>query len=139
MNQDMNQVLETAIKHWRYIAPLVRCPKNKKEYETLVARLDKLLDIVGNDENHPLIGLVDILSNQIAAYEDAISQDLMGKGVDALKFLMDAHHLRQSDLHEIASQGVISEILNGKRPLNLRQIKLLAGRFNVDPSTFIDA
>ena len=43
------------------------------------------------------------------------------KDIDALKFLMKAHHLTQSDLSEIGSQGVISEILRGKRPLNLRQ------------------
>lgn len=51
---------------------------------------------------------------------------------------MESHHLHQSDLPEIGSQGVISEILNGKRSLNLRQIKLLAKRFKVEASTFID-
>lgn len=45
--------------------------------------------------------------------------------------------LKQSDLGHIASQGVMSEILNGKRKLNVRQIKLLAAQFGVDLSTFI--
>ncbi len=30
-------------------------------------------------------------------------------------YLMEEHGLRQSDLPEIGSQGVVSEILNGKR------------------------
>ena len=134
----MNQVLESAIKHWHYIAPLVNCPKNEKELEILVSRLDELLDTVGNNENHPLIGLVDIISNLISSYEEDHNQQSIGKGVDALNFLMETHQLRQADLSEIGSQGVISAILNRKRSLNLRQIKLLAKRFNINPSTFID-
>ena len=51
---------------------------------------------------------------------------------------MKTHHLRQSDLTEIGSQGVVSEILTGKRKLNLRQVKKLAKRFKVTPETFID-
>lgn len=133
----MDQALNKAIKHWNYIAPLVKRPTNSKEFDQLVARLDELLEIVGDKENHRLMGLIDILSNIIAAYEEEHQQKFTDKGIDALKFLMESHHLHQSDLIEIASQGVLSEILNGKRALNLRQIKLLAMRFNVDPSTFI--
>lgn len=43
----------------------------------------------------------------------------------------------RSDLPEIGSQGVVSEILNGKRELNVRQIRALADRFHVSPSVFI--
>lgn len=50
---------------------------------------------------------------------------------------MTEHNIKQSDLKEIGSQGVISEILNGKRELNIRQIKLLAEKFNVSPAVFI--
>ena len=133
-----NHALKNAIEHWGYIAPLIAYPKNDKDFEVLASRLDELLEIVGNNEKHPLIGLVDIISNVISSYEEAHFQSPMGKGVDALRFLMDSHGLHQADLSEIASQGVLSEILNGKRALNLRQIKLLAARFNVDSSTFID-
>ena len=51
---------------------------------------------------------------------------------------MESHKLNQSNLHEIGSQGVVSEILNGMRELNLRQIKMLAKFFKVTPATFID-
>jgi HTH-type transcriptional regulator/antitoxin HigA len=50
---------------------------------------------------------------------------------------MEEHDLRQSDLPEIGSQGVVSEILNGKRELNVRQIRKLARRFQVSPAVFI--
>ncbi len=45
--------------------------------------------------------------------------------------LMEEHGLRQSDLPEIVSQGVVSEVLAGKRRLNLRQVQALAARFSV--------
>jgi HTH-type transcriptional regulator/antitoxin HigA len=50
---------------------------------------------------------------------------------------MEDHGLKQSDLPEIGSQGVISEILSGKRPFNVRQIKLLSKIFNVSPAVFM--
>jgi len=60
-------------------------------------------------------------------------------GISALKFLMEQHGFNQADLsEEIGSQGVVSEILNGKRKLNLNQIKKLSIRFHVSAGTFID-
>lgn len=50
---------------------------------------------------------------------------------------MEQHSLTQSDLPELGSQGVMSEILRGKRELNLRQIKALAERFHVPAALFI--
>ena len=62
-----------------------------------------------------------------------------GSGIDALKFLMEQHGLGQSDLkNKIGSQGVLSEILNGKQQLNLSHIKKLAVRFGVKPATFMN-
>jgi HTH-type transcriptional regulator/antitoxin HigA len=59
------------------------------------------------------------------------------KGADSLRFLMEEHGLRQSDLPEVGSQGVVSEILEGKRELNVRQIRALSRRFGVSPSVFV--
>ncbi len=50
---------------------------------------------------------------------------------------MKQHNIKQSDLPEIGSQGVVSEILRGKRELNISQIKKLAKEFRVSPDTFI--
>ncbi|MFW0859011.1 MAG: helix-turn-helix domain-containing protein [Dehalococcoidia bacterium] len=50
---------------------------------------------------------------------------------------MDEHGLTQSELPEIGSQGVVSEILSGKRELNVRHIHALAKRFHVSPAVFI--
>jgi HTH-type transcriptional regulator/antitoxin HigA len=60
-----------------------------------------------------------------------------GTGIQALKFLMEQHGLKQADMHEIGSQGVVSEILAGKRDLNIRQVRALSERFGVSPATFV--
>ncbi|MFO1431499.1 MAG: helix-turn-helix domain-containing protein [Candidatus Competibacteraceae bacterium] len=133
----MNAVVENAIEHWKYLAPLVARPENEADFEQLVSYLDPLLDEVGEDENHPLIRLVDIVSDAVSAYEAEQVAEPIGEGIDALRYFMEAHGLHQTDLPEIGSQGVVSEILNGRRKLNLRQIKALAARFNVSPETFI--
>jgi HTH-type transcriptional regulator/antitoxin HigA len=53
-----------------------------------------------------------------------------------LKFLMQQHGLSQGDLPEVGSQGVVSEILRGKRELNVRQIQALAQRFHLPAGAF---
>ncbi len=50
---------------------------------------------------------------------------------------MEEHGLTQKDLPEIGSQGVVSELLAGRRRLIVRQIQALAARFGVDPGAFI--
>jgi len=50
---------------------------------------------------------------------------------------MQEHDLKQSDLKEIGSQGVVSEILTGKRTLNIEQIKNISKKFHVSPLIFI--
>src|SRR3990167_10526735 len=104
----MKPQLAQAVKYWGYVAPVMKYPNTQIEFNELVSELDELLKIVGDDENHPLIGLVDAISNQISSYEEAHFLPNANKGIDALKFLMDANHLTQSDLTEIGSQGVVS-------------------------------
>lgn len=50
---------------------------------------------------------------------------------------MEEHGPAQSDLPEVGSQGVVSEVLSGKRELNVRQIRALAKRFHVSPAVFM--
>jgi HTH-type transcriptional regulator/antitoxin HigA len=50
---------------------------------------------------------------------------------------MVANELSQSDLPEIGSQGVVSEILTGKRDLHARHIRALAARFQMSPAVFV--
>ncbi len=122
--------------HWTAISPLLSI-RNEHEYDLAVERLNRLLDEVGADEQHPLYTLLDTLGTLIHAYEEQHHLMPECSGVDVLRFLMDEHGLTQSDLSEVGSQGVISDILRGKRVLNVRQIRALAKRFQVSPAVFV--
>jgi HTH-type transcriptional regulator/antitoxin HigA len=123
-------------QHWTAISPLLSL-RNEQEYDRAVERLNRLLDEVGTDEQHPLYTLLDTLGTLIHAYEEEHHPIPECSGADVLRFLMEEHGLTQSDLPEIGSQGVVSEILRGKRELNVRQIRALAKRFHVSPRVFI--
>ena len=123
-------------QHWTAISPLLSL-RNEQEYDRAVEHLNRLLDEVGTDQQHPLYTLLDTLGTLIHAYEEEHHPIPECSGVDVLCFLMDEHGLTQSDVPEIGSQGVVSEVLRGKRELNIRQIRALAKRFQVSPAVFI--
>ena len=109
----------------------------KEEYDRAVTVLDAILDEIGEQETHPLADLAETLALSIEAYEDTHVAIPDASGPDILRGLMAEHDLAQTDMPEIGSQGVVSEILSGKRDLNVRQIARLAVRFGVSPALFI--
>lgn len=115
------------------IAPI----RNKTHYRRMVKTLEALLELTAGDESHPLMELVDIVGNLVEDYEAAHDALPETSGLEALRFLIEQHGLKQNELPEIGSQGVVSEVLTGKRELNVRQIRALAQRFSVSPATFI--
>jgi HTH-type transcriptional regulator/antitoxin HigA len=111
--------------------------RTKKDYARASTLLDAILDEIGENEKHPLAELADALSVFIEKYEMEHVRIPEAKPAAVLRFLMQQNGLRQSDLTEIGSQGVVSEVLAGKRDLNTRQIKHLAKRFGVSPAVFV--
>jgi len=131
--------IQSTIEHWKHISKNIHEPQNASDYHHLSMILDKLLDVAADDENHELMGLIDVISYMIAAYDDrAVDHINPVSGIEALKFLMQQNNLKQSDMTDIGTQGVVSEILQGKRALNIKQIKRLSIRFHVTPNIFID-
>ena len=111
--------------------------RDAAHYQRMVALLESLLDEAKGDEANPAMALVDIVGDLIANHESQQAPLTQASGMQALQFLIEQHGLIQSQLPEIGSQGVVSEVLAGKRALNLRQVKALAARFAVSPATFI--
>lgn len=111
--------------------------RNEADYDERVALLNALIDTVRDDEAHPLAGLMEMVGECIENYETTHYPMPEAEPREALHFLMEEHGLKQADLPEIGSQGVVSEILAGKRGISARQAKLLAARFNVSAAVFI--
>lgn len=95
--------------------------RNEEDYEERVALLNALIDTVRDDEEHPLAGLMEIVGDLIHSYESTRHAIPEAEPREVLRFLMEEHGLKQADLPEIGSQGVISEILAGKRAISARQ------------------
>ncbi len=133
----INYNIEKISQGWSTLAPLVSVPRTDSEYDDLVDFLDHLIDIIGNDENHPLASLMDTVGTLIEFYDNEHYPFSEGDPIEVLKYFLELHGLTQNDLPEVGSQGVVSEILSGKRSLNMRQIRALSKRFNVSPSTFL--
>jgi HTH-type transcriptional regulator/antitoxin HigA len=133
----MSTKLDEVSRVWPLLDNILTPPHNEEQYKQRVAFLDEVTDIVGEDEFHPLSSLMETLGTLIEAYEIQNISEIEGTPDHALQLLMTEHNLKQSDLPEVGSQGVVSEILSGKRKLNIRQIKALSERFGVSPAVFM--
>jgi HTH-type transcriptional regulator/antitoxin HigA len=133
----MTSLISQAAVHWPFIAPLLNRPRSEAEYDALVASVDELLGMIKDDERHPLGSLLVHLSDLIEEYDQTHRPRSKASGEQVLRYLLDEHGLKQSDLPELGSQSVVSELLAGKRKLNLRQIRFLVGRFAVPAQVFI--
>ena len=133
----MKPTTRTAIEHWPQVAPLLTTPRTKAEFERLVEALDEVLDAGGADERSPLASLADHLGSLIADYEAARRPMREMPVTKFLRELIKQHGLKQADLPEIGPQSVVSEVLSGKRKLNLRQVAALAKRFRFPADVFI--
>jgi HTH-type transcriptional regulator/antitoxin HigA len=133
----MSAMLTTDLKtHWPTIRPLLTI-RNERDYDRAVKLLNELLDEIGTNEHHPLYSFMDTLGTLLEAYEEKHHPIPVSGGAEMLRYFMEEHGLAQSQLPEIGSQGVVSEVLNGKRELNVRQVRALAQRFRVSPAVFI--
>ena len=61
--------IRTARDVWPMLAPVVFVPHAESEYRRLVTVLDDLIDVVGENENHPLASLMEVIGVLIERYE----------------------------------------------------------------------
>jgi HTH-type transcriptional regulator / antitoxin HigA len=116
----------------------IRPIHNEQEYDRIVSFLNDLLDNVGDDEEHELADLLELVGQLVEDYDNHHHAIPDAAPHEVLRFLLDQHDLKQTDLAtEIGGQSVVSAILNGKREINARQAKSLAARFGVSVAAFI--
>ena len=61
--------IKKTVKSWIPLADTVYVPHTDDEYNRLVDFLDSLIDEVGEDENHPLASMMEIIGVIIENYE----------------------------------------------------------------------
>jgi HTH-type transcriptional regulator/antitoxin HigA len=111
--------------------------RDDAHYAELLAFVDEVFEKFGHDDQHPIFTLVSLVAERIREYEDRQHPwPDSATPVGCLAFLMDSYGLNQKDLPEVGTQSVVSEILSGKRSINLRQASALAKRFAVPMEVF---
>jgi len=108
--------------------------KNKLDYKLALKSLEAVFDQASGSQAE----YAETLTVLIEHYESENFPIKDSSGVEMLKFLMTQNGLKQKDLVGIVgAKSSVSEILSGKRPLNLQHLRALANKFNVRPATFI--
>lgn len=110
--------------------------RDEAHYQALLDFVADCFERFGDDERHPIFALVDVVAERIREYENRVHPWPELPPHRMLAALMEEQGLRQSDLPEVGQQSVVSDILSGKRALNLRQVKALAARFHVPMEVF---
>jgi len=124
-----------ALDHSKYSAlyPL-KAIRNEKDYKDALNSMEKVFDETDGD----LDEYAETLTILIEYYESQHFSITGSTGVNVLKFLMEENNLKQKDLVGVlGGKSTISEILNNKRPLNIKHLNALSKKFNVSPSTFL--
>ena len=133
MKSSVTNILSASILLEPFITPV----SSQEEFDVRSVLVSSLF-------NHSIEGkpsAIDILIDAIGDTLIAFEMESVGiedvTPIDVIKFLMKEHGLTQSQLPEIGSQGVVSEILSGARELNIRQVKALSERFSISVECFI--
>ena len=66
----MVREVQTAQNVWPMLTEVVFVPHVQSEYQRLTEVLDTLIDVVGEDEDHPLASLMEVIGVLIEKYED---------------------------------------------------------------------
>ncbi|SAL68820.1 Antitoxin HigA [Caballeronia peredens] len=110
--------------------------RNDADYRRMVALANQLADHVEGEEGS-LADLFGVVSDLIEVWESHHPDLPKAEPKDVLRYLLDAHDLKQKDLADIASPTVISDILAGRRAISKSVAKALAERFGTDVSAFM--
>ena len=111
--------------------------RTEEEYDRTVSLMNYLLDMVGDQEDHALSGLLDLVSELVAGYDANHFAIEASEPKEVLRYLIELRSLKQGDLAEIVPQSNLSAILAGKRKISATLAGKLAKFFNISPAVFV--
>ncbi len=132
----MIPIIEDIQMHWDAIGHLLLI-KNEEEYDRAAELLNHLIDEIGDNELHPLYEFLDTLGTVMCAYEEKHHAIPDCDGIEMLRFFIEEHGLAPSDLTEIGTETQVADILNNKRELTAKHLRVLGERFHVSPGLFV--
>lgn len=127
--------IEKIIDYFSYVKKWLKTPTNEEENQRLI---NFAASLKNHSKNTAVRDLLDMIYKNIDEYERHAYPVGHKSPADILEFLIEQHHLTQSDLPEIGSQSHVSKILSGERHLTSHQISALSKRFGISPAVFYD-
>lgn len=110
---------------------------DEASYDQMVALMNSLLDVIGDDEDHALSGLLELVGDIVSKYEHEHYAIEAATPKDSLRFLIEARGLNQDDLCAIVPQSNLSAILSGKRKISATLAGKLGKFFGVSSALFV--
>ncbi len=109
------------------------------QYQDALRLFEAVWDQVGEQLDHPLGSLFELLRDRIAAYEEQVSPVEAASPERVLAFLMEEQGTRQVQLAEVLgiTQGSVSRLLRGQTQFTVETVRLLARHFRVSPAVFL--
>jgi HTH-type transcriptional regulator / antitoxin HigA len=112
--------------------------ESEEENELFLAEVEKLMAL-GEDLTPEQLQLMNLLVALIEQFEDQHYPLHPASPLEVLNELVLQRGLKQKDLVPVfGSQGIASEVLNGKRSISKAQAKALGDFFHVSPALFLD-
>jgi HTH-type transcriptional regulator/antitoxin HigA len=111
--------------------------RTEEEYDRTISLMNYLLDMVGDQEDHTLSGLLDLVSELVADYDTSQYAIEASEPNEVLRYLIELHGLKQGDLAAIVPQSNLSAILAGKRKISASLAGKLAKFFSISPAVFV--
>ena len=115
----------------------LRSIHNEMQYDHMVKLMNSLLDVTGDDEDHPLSSLLELAGDLVSHYEQEHHAIEPANPKDALRFLMESRGLKQDDLSAVLAQSNLSAVLAGKRKISASLAGKLGKFFGISPAVFV--
>jgi HTH-type transcriptional regulator/antitoxin HigA len=141
----ISEILSIYDEFLKSFTPLLKV-EDESSHKKALAAVDQLWELASDDELDPYGALLLLLADAIDKYE-SLDPDLnnfieKSKAIPAdiamLSILMDQHELSDTDLPEIGSSSMVSQVLNGESILSRSAIDGLALRFGISGGRFFD-
>jgi HTH-type transcriptional regulator / antitoxin HigA len=117
----------------KFAPRVVRTERENEAYTEILHELDRRSKNLTAAEKE----LAELLTLLIESFEETRYRLPRANPLEALRFLMDQHDLKQKDLVKVfGTASIVSEVLSGKRELNKEHIRRLSRRFHVSPELF---
>jgi HTH-type transcriptional regulator/antitoxin HigA len=109
--------------------------KSEEDYNSALKRMEEIFHAEEGTEDGDQ---AEILMLIIEDYEEKYHPIGNPDPIEALKFIMEQKDLKQKDLAEILGyRSRVSEVLSGKRKLNLEMIRRLHEKLNISYETLM--